>query len=141
MTSSATWTNATLASLGVTPGTYVWTWRTGSYTLNSGSLTVSGTGTIAESAGVITIGIEYDWPQHDEKVIITRLLLHVYRPPVVMSQTQEPSQLIEVTGAFQKGLVHQPPRKMKVSPIKGVVKRKNTSPSGPHTQKPVAPRH
>ena len=33
----------------------------------------------------IYIGIEYDWPQHDEKAMITTLLLHVYRPPVVMS--------------------------------------------------------
>jgi len=31
--------------------------------------------------------------------------------------------------------------KSRVSPIKGVVKRKNTSPSGLHTQNPVAPRH
>ncbi len=31
---------------------------TGSYTLNGGSLTVTGTGTTAESAGVITIGVE-----------------------------------------------------------------------------------
>jgi hypothetical protein len=30
---------------------------------------------------------------------------------------------------------------LKGLPIKGVVKRKNTSPSGLHTQNPVAPRH
>ncbi|MCU0987438.1 MAG: hypothetical protein MUC89_21300 [Acetobacteraceae bacterium] len=34
MTSGATWANATFASLGLTPGTYVWTWNTNSYTLN-----------------------------------------------------------------------------------------------------------
>lgn len=29
LSSSATWDNATFASLGVTPGTYIWTWGTG----------------------------------------------------------------------------------------------------------------
>jgi hypothetical protein len=29
LSSNATWNNATLATLGVTPGTYVWTWGTG----------------------------------------------------------------------------------------------------------------
>jgi hypothetical protein len=38
-TSTDTWNNATLASLGLTPGTYVWTWGTGadqSFTLEIG---------------------------------------------------------------------------------------------------------
>ena len=37
LSSSATWDNATFASLGVTPGTYIWTWGTGadqSFTLD-----------------------------------------------------------------------------------------------------------
>lgn len=37
LSSSATWANATFASLGVTPGTYTWTWGTGadqSFTLD-----------------------------------------------------------------------------------------------------------
>jgi hypothetical protein len=37
LSDSATWDDATLASLGLTPGTYVWTWGSGadqSYTLN-----------------------------------------------------------------------------------------------------------
>lgn len=38
LSSSATWDNASLASLGVTPGTYTWTWGTGadqSFTLDA----------------------------------------------------------------------------------------------------------
>ena len=40
LSGTATWDNATFASLGVTPGTYVWTWGTGadqSFTLMIGS--------------------------------------------------------------------------------------------------------
>ena len=41
-----TFNNATLASLGVTPGTYVWTWGTGlpnqNFTLQIGSVGVQG---------------------------------------------------------------------------------------------------
>ena len=41
LSSSATWNNATLASLGVTPGTYVWTWGMGAnqrFTLRIGAV-------------------------------------------------------------------------------------------------------
>jgi hypothetical protein len=34
LSSTATWNNATFASLGLTPGTYVWTWGTGSANQN-----------------------------------------------------------------------------------------------------------
>ncbi|MEO8777683.1 MAG: hypothetical protein ABI389_03335 [Rhodanobacter sp.] len=40
LSSVATWDNSTIASLGLTPGTYVWTWGTGadqSFTLDIGS--------------------------------------------------------------------------------------------------------
>ena len=45
--SGATWNNATFASLGATPGTYVWTWGTGpdqNFTLQIGPATVPDTG-------------------------------------------------------------------------------------------------
>jgi len=43
LSSSATWNNATFLTLGVTPGTYVWTWGTGpnqNFTLKIGTSTV-----------------------------------------------------------------------------------------------------
>jgi len=46
LTNTMTFNNATLADLGVTPGTYVWTWGTGlanqNFTLQIGSLGVPG---------------------------------------------------------------------------------------------------
>lgn len=36
LASSATWNAATLATLGATPGTYVWTWAGDTYTVNIG---------------------------------------------------------------------------------------------------------
>jgi hypothetical protein len=42
LSSSSTWSNATIASLGLTPGTYTWTWGSGassdSFTLNISSV-------------------------------------------------------------------------------------------------------
>jgi hypothetical protein len=45
LSDSMTFNNATFASLGVTPGTYVWTWGTGAdqrFTLQIGSVGVPG---------------------------------------------------------------------------------------------------
>jgi hypothetical protein len=45
LSDSMTFNNATFASLGVTPGTYVWTWGTGgnqNFTLQIGSVGVPG---------------------------------------------------------------------------------------------------
>ena len=42
--SSATWNNATFASLGVTPGTYVWSWGTGLPNQNFTLIIIGGAG-------------------------------------------------------------------------------------------------
>jgi len=43
--------------------------------------------------------------------------------------------------AYPPSMKNEQGHPLKGLPIKGVVKRKNTSPSGPHTQNPAAPRH
>ena len=55
LNSSATWTGQTFASLGLTPGTYVWTWGNGvnadSFTLNIGAQAVP------EPASILLLGM------------------------------------------------------------------------------------
>lgn len=55
LTDSATWDNATFASLGVTPGTYTWTWGSGadedSFVLNVGNNTA-----VPEPASIALFG-------------------------------------------------------------------------------------
>jgi protein with PEP-CTERM/exosortase system signal len=59
--SSATWNNATFASLGVTPGTYVWSWGTGlpnqNFTLQIGAAGVPDGGTTVSLLGCALLGL------------------------------------------------------------------------------------
>ena len=60
LSSSATWTGATFASLGVTPGTYVWTWGTGAnqnFTLIIGGAGVPDGGSTVSLLGCALLGL------------------------------------------------------------------------------------
>jgi hypothetical protein len=61
LSSSATWNNASFASLGVTPGTYVWTWGTGlpnqNFTLRIGSVGVPDSGSTVSLLGFVLLGL------------------------------------------------------------------------------------
>jgi hypothetical protein len=62
LSDSMTFNNATFASLGVTPGTYVWTWGTGAdqnFTLQIGSVgvPVPGSGSTVSLLGCALLGL------------------------------------------------------------------------------------
>jgi VPDSG-CTERM motif len=60
LSSSATWNNATFASLGVTPGTYVWSWGTGpnqNFTLIIGGAGVPDGGSTVSLLGFGLLGL------------------------------------------------------------------------------------
>ena len=61
LSSSATWNNATFASLGVTPGTYEWTWGTGlpnqNFTLIIGGAGVPDGGSTVSLLGFALLGL------------------------------------------------------------------------------------
>jgi len=60
LSSSATWTGATFASLGVTPGTYVWTWGVGAnqrFTLIIGGAGVPDGGSTVSFLGFASFGL------------------------------------------------------------------------------------
>jgi hypothetical protein len=61
LSSSATWNNATFASLGVTPGTYEWTWGTGlpnqNFTLIIGGAGVPDGGSTVSLLGCALLGL------------------------------------------------------------------------------------
>jgi len=61
LSGSATWNNATFASLGVTPGTYKWTWGTGlpnqNFTLQIGPATVPDSGSTVSLLGCALLGL------------------------------------------------------------------------------------
>lgn len=56
LSNTATWDNATLNSLGVTPGTYVWTWGTGT-DADSFTLDVVGTASVPEPGSVALLAV------------------------------------------------------------------------------------
>lgn len=61
LSSSATWNNATFASLGVTPGTYVWRWGTGlpnqNFTIIIGEAGVPDGGSTVSLLGFALLGV------------------------------------------------------------------------------------
>jgi len=60
LSNSATYNNATFATLGVTPGTYVWTWGTGpdqNFTLQIGPASVPDTGTTFSLLSLALLGV------------------------------------------------------------------------------------
>ena len=61
LSDSGTWNNATFASLGVTPGTYVWTWGTGlpnqNFTLQIGPAGVPDGGSTVSLLGFALLGL------------------------------------------------------------------------------------
>jgi hypothetical protein len=60
LSDSMTFNNATLASLGVTPGTYVWTWGTGAdqrFTLQIGSVGVPGVPDGSSTVSLLGFGL------------------------------------------------------------------------------------
>lgn len=56
LTSSSTWTGATFAGLGVTAGTYTWTWGSGA-TADSFTLVVGGPAAVPEPASLAMLGL------------------------------------------------------------------------------------
>jgi hypothetical protein len=67
LTMGATWTGQTFFSLGLTPGTYVWTWGTGSdadsYTLQIGAVPEPSSAVLAVS-GALALIAAYGWSRH-----------------------------------------------------------------------------
>jgi hypothetical protein len=61
LSSSATWNNRTFATLGVTPGTYVWSWGTGlpnqNFTLQIGAAGVPDGGSTVSLLGCALLGL------------------------------------------------------------------------------------
>ena len=61
LTNSMTFDNATFASLGVTPGTYVWSWGTGlpnqNFTLQIGGAGVPDGGSTVSLLGCVLLGL------------------------------------------------------------------------------------
>lgn len=68
LTSSATWTATSLASLGLTPGTYLWTWGTGptadSFTVHIGIPPPASIPTLSEWGLLVLAVLMAGWAMH-----------------------------------------------------------------------------
>lgn len=68
LTSSATWTATSLASLGLTPGTYLWTWGTGptadSFTVHIGIAPPASIPTLSEWGLLVLAVLMAGWAMH-----------------------------------------------------------------------------
>lgn len=99
--STAEWTGASFASLGISPGTYIWQWDTGSGT---DSFTLN-TVPVPSPLPVLGAGIAFGWSRK-----IRRRLTSRSRPATILSrsQTSEPTGAPLQSGSIPAAAAAQP---------------------------------